>query len=141
VRLSYVIWIVNQTSPIARNKNIDVLAGDGTQNHVHLVLRIPSTRPVSKSIRDLKANSSRYMSENTSCDAAADAALAHMVDATRRSRAGLTPSRPFGLVRSEMYTPATPRDRLLGRISMLPGAGIRRTAADAAFRRLSWPSR
>jgi putative transposase len=42
-----------------------VLAAGGTQNHVHLLLRIPPTRPVSESIRDLKANSSRYMSETS----------------------------------------------------------------------------
>jgi putative transposase len=32
---------------------------------VHLLLRIPPTRPVSEAIRDLKANSSRYMSETS----------------------------------------------------------------------------
>jgi len=48
---------------IARNKNIDVLAAGGTANHVHLLLRMPPVRPVSESMRDLKANSSRYMNE------------------------------------------------------------------------------
>jgi putative transposase len=48
-----------------RNKNIDVLAAGGTQNHVHLLLRIPPMRPVSESIRNLKDNSSRYMSETS----------------------------------------------------------------------------
>jgi REP element-mobilizing transposase RayT len=48
---------------IARNKNIDVLAAGGTANHIHLLLRIPPVRPVSESMRDLKANSSRYMNE------------------------------------------------------------------------------
>ena len=48
---------------IARNKNINVLAAGGTNNHVHLLLRIPPVRPVSESMRDLKANSSRYMNE------------------------------------------------------------------------------
>ena len=55
--------LIKNLRGLARNKNIDVLAAGGTQNHVHLLLRIPPTRPVSESIRDLKANSSRYMSE------------------------------------------------------------------------------
>jgi putative transposase len=50
---------------IARNKNIDVLAAGGTADDVHLLLRLPPVRPLSESIRDLKANSSRYMSETT----------------------------------------------------------------------------
>lgn len=56
--------LIKNLRGIARNKNIDVLAAGGTRNHVHLLLRIPPTRPVSESIRDLKANSSRYMSES-----------------------------------------------------------------------------
>ena len=55
--------LIKNLRGIARNKNIDVLAAGGTQNHIHLLLRIPPTRQVSESIRDLKANSSRYMSE------------------------------------------------------------------------------
>ena len=57
--------LVKNLRGIARNKNIDVLAAGGTHNHVHLLLRIPPTRPVSESIRDLKANSSRYMSDTS----------------------------------------------------------------------------
>ena len=57
--------LIKNLRGIARNKNIDVLAAGGTQNHVHLLLRIPPMRPVSESIRDLKANSSRYMSETS----------------------------------------------------------------------------
>src|ERR1700744_2936170 len=55
--------LIKNLRGIARNKNIDVLAAGGTQNHVHLLLRLPPVRPLSESIRDLKANSSRYMSE------------------------------------------------------------------------------
>jgi REP element-mobilizing transposase RayT len=51
---------------IARNKNVDVLAAGGTSNHVHLLVRVPPVRGLSEAIRDLKANSSRYMSE-TGC--------------------------------------------------------------------------
>ncbi len=57
--------LVKNIRGIARNKNIDILAAGGTANHVHLLLRLPPVRPVSESIRDLKANSSRYMSETT----------------------------------------------------------------------------
>lgn len=57
--------LIKNLRGIARNKNIDVLAAGGTQNHMHLLLRIPPVRSVSESIRDLKANSSRYMSETS----------------------------------------------------------------------------
>jgi putative transposase len=50
---------------IARNKNIDVLAAGGTGDHIHLLLRVPPTRALSEAIRDLKANSSRYLGEVT----------------------------------------------------------------------------
>jgi REP element-mobilizing transposase RayT len=55
--------LIKNLRGIARNKSIDVLAAGGVQNHVHLLVRIPPMRSVSESIRDLKANSSRYMSE------------------------------------------------------------------------------
>ncbi len=57
--------LIKNLRGIARNKNIDVLAAGGIANHVHLLLRLPPVRPLSESIRDLKANSSRYMSETT----------------------------------------------------------------------------
>ena len=50
---------------IARNKNMDMLAAGGTNNHVHLLLRLPPVRGLSEAIRDLKANSSRYMGETS----------------------------------------------------------------------------
>jgi putative transposase len=57
--------LIKNLRGIARHTSIDVLAAGGTQNHVHLLLRIPPMRRVSESIRDLKANSSRYMSETS----------------------------------------------------------------------------
>ena len=42
-----------------------MLAAGGTQNHVHLLPRLPPVRPVSESMRDLKANSSRYRNETS----------------------------------------------------------------------------
>ena len=57
--------LINNLRGIARNKGIDVLAAGGTQNHVHLLLRLPPVRPVSESMRDLKANSSRCRNETS----------------------------------------------------------------------------
>jgi putative transposase len=57
--------LIKNLRGIARNKNIDVLAAGGTQDDVHLLLRIPPARPLSEAIRDLKANSSRYMRETS----------------------------------------------------------------------------
>ena len=39
--------LINNLRGIARNKGIDVLAAGGTQNHIHLLLRLPPVRPVS----------------------------------------------------------------------------------------------
>jgi REP element-mobilizing transposase RayT len=73
---------------IARNKNIDILAAV-EENHVHLLLRIPPTRPVSDSVRDLKASrcsthQAYRTSASISCDVAADAAQAIYGKRTRR---------------------------------------------------------
>ena len=48
---------------IARNKKMDLMAVGGTANHVHLLLRMPPVRPLSEAVRDLKANSSRFIRE------------------------------------------------------------------------------
>jgi len=44
--------LIKNLRGIARNKNIDVLAAGGTENHIHLLLRVPPVRPVSEAIRD-----------------------------------------------------------------------------------------
>jgi REP element-mobilizing transposase RayT len=49
---------------IGRNIEIEILAPGGTTNHVHILIAQPAKRPLSETIRDLKANSSRWMSEN-----------------------------------------------------------------------------
>jgi putative transposase len=51
---------------IAKNLGIEIQALGGTANHVHVLLALPAKRPLSFAIRDLKANSSRWMSENGS---------------------------------------------------------------------------
>jgi len=49
---------------IANNLDVEILALGGTANHVHMLVAIPAKRPLSDVVRDLKANSSRWMSEN-----------------------------------------------------------------------------
>jgi REP element-mobilizing transposase RayT len=46
---------------IARNCKFDVLAVGGTENHIHVLLSLPPGRNLVDIIRDLKANSSRFM--------------------------------------------------------------------------------
>jgi len=49
---------------ITRNLKIETLAIGGTSDHIHLLIALPVDRRLSETIRDLKANSSRWMSEN-----------------------------------------------------------------------------
>ena len=46
---------------IARNCGFDILAIGGTNNHVHLLINLPAGNQLVHLIRDLKANSSRFM--------------------------------------------------------------------------------
>ena len=46
---------------IARNTGFDLHAIGGTGNHVHILLALPPGRKLVDTIRDLKANSSRFM--------------------------------------------------------------------------------
>jgi len=48
---------------IARNRGVDALAIGGTRNHVHMLLPLPSGLTMAQLIRDVKANSSRYLNE------------------------------------------------------------------------------
>jgi putative transposase len=49
---------------IAKNLGIEILALGGTANHVHLLMALPAKQSLSFAVRDLKANSSRWMSES-----------------------------------------------------------------------------
>ncbi len=49
---------------IARNCHFDLLAIGGTNNHIHLLLALPAGRNLSDVMRDIKANSSRYIRTN-----------------------------------------------------------------------------
>jgi len=52
---------------IAKNLQFEILALGGTANHVHVLVALPAKQSLSFAIRDLKANSSRWMSENGAC--------------------------------------------------------------------------
>ncbi len=46
---------------IARNCGFDILAIGGTSDHVHVLLSVPANMHLVDIIRDIKANSSRFM--------------------------------------------------------------------------------
>ena len=48
---------------IARNCGVNVTATGGTANHVHILLTIPPVTRTADVVRNLKANSSRWMNE------------------------------------------------------------------------------
>src|SRR5208283_1537475 len=48
---------------IARNHGMQVMAVGGTQNHIHILVVLPSDIALSDAVRTLKANSSRWMRE------------------------------------------------------------------------------
>ena len=50
----------------ARKLNYEPLAVGGTQNHLHLLVRLPAQIPVAEAAQKLKANSSRWLKENGS---------------------------------------------------------------------------
>jgi putative transposase len=49
---------------IARNCGFDIVAVGGTENHVHVLLSVPAKLHLVELVRDLKANSSRFMKTN-----------------------------------------------------------------------------
>jgi putative transposase len=49
---------------IGKGHNIPVLCAGGTRNHVHLLIALPATVPLSKAVQVLKANSSRWLGEH-----------------------------------------------------------------------------
>ena len=48
---------------IARNKGIPLVAAGGTANHLHLLLDVPPTMPVSQALQVLKGNSSHWLND------------------------------------------------------------------------------
>jgi REP element-mobilizing transposase RayT len=51
---------------VACNLDYEVFAIGGTQNHVHMLVRLPSDVSVSQAVQKLKSNSSRRLRENGS---------------------------------------------------------------------------
>jgi len=51
---------------IARENEIQVLAAGGTADHVHLLISLPRTISIAKSVQLLKAGSSKWIHENFS---------------------------------------------------------------------------
>jgi putative transposase len=49
---------------IGNNLGIEILALGGTANHIHILIALPPSNSLSDVIRDLKANSSRWMKQN-----------------------------------------------------------------------------
>jgi len=49
---------------VARNLNYESLAIGGTQNHIHVLCRLPADVPISEAVQKLKSNSSRWLREN-----------------------------------------------------------------------------
>jgi putative transposase len=49
---------------IAKNLGIEIMALGGTANHIHILMTLPPKQSLSSAVRDLKANSSRWMSES-----------------------------------------------------------------------------
>lgn len=48
---------------IGRNLHIKIVAVGGTSNHVHILMQLPATIPLSEAVQKLKANSSRWIGE------------------------------------------------------------------------------
>ena len=48
---------------VARKRKIKALGVGGTDDHVHLLLSLPSSLPIAKGMREIKSESSRWMRE------------------------------------------------------------------------------
>src|SRR5579872_5289472 len=48
---------------IARDKGMNVLAIGGTEDHIHVLLRLPATLSIAKGIQEIKGISSRWVHE------------------------------------------------------------------------------
>ena len=57
------VWHI--TREIARNIGIDVIAIGGVENHVHLLMTLPPSRAMANIVRDLKANSSHILRQDS----------------------------------------------------------------------------
>ena len=71
---------------IARQKNILLLAAGGTANHLHLLLSLPPTVTLAKSVQELKGNTSRWLNELGSHFAWQEGYSAFSVSQSQRKR-------------------------------------------------------
>jgi len=79
------LW--NYLAGIARNHGMQVLAVGGTENHVHMLVVLPSDMALSDAVRTLKANSSRWMRETDRFFAWQEGYGAFSVSPSQRERA------------------------------------------------------
>ena len=63
IRANHQSRLWNYLAGIARNHGMQMLAVGGTQNHVHVLVVLPSDMALSDAVRTLKANSSRWVRE------------------------------------------------------------------------------
>ena len=57
------LW--HYVAALAHAKNIHVLAAGGTENHLHVLILLPQTIPLATAMREIKANSSRWLRETS----------------------------------------------------------------------------
>jgi len=50
---------------LAHAKNIHVVAAGGTENHLHILILLPQTISLATAMREIKANSSRWLRETS----------------------------------------------------------------------------
>ncbi len=50
---------------LAHAKNIHVVAAGGTENHLHMLILLPQTVTLAVAMREIKANSSRWLRESS----------------------------------------------------------------------------
>ena len=51
---------------IGKNHQLPIAAAGGTEDHIHILLELPGTIPLSKAVQTLKANSSKWLNETGS---------------------------------------------------------------------------
>src|SRR5271167_2395738 len=49
---------------MARGKRIPLLAAGGTENHLHLLISLPSTMTMAEAVQFMKGNTSHWMNDN-----------------------------------------------------------------------------
>lgn len=71
---------------MARGKRIPLLAAGGTENHIHLLISLPSTMTMAEAIQFMKGNTSRWMNDNFGAFAWQEGYGAFSVSQSQRTR-------------------------------------------------------